>query len=115
MPGGFLSVSASGDQDGIVWVNMPFAENANLAVVRGILRAFSAADVSNGGTGQLWSSEDFGIPADGLGMFAKFCPPTVANGKVYVAAAQQERVDNGVHTKMLPGGDMPALAIYGPK
>jgi hypothetical protein len=94
---------------------MPYAENANLNVVRGVLRAFSATDVSNGAMGQLWSSEDFGIPNDSLGMFAKFCPPTVANGKVYVAAAQQERVVNGQRTKMLPGGNMPALAIYGPK
>jgi hypothetical protein len=116
MPGGFLSISADGNKDGtgIVWATMPFADNANLNVVRGVLRAFDASDVSNNANGQLWSSEDENIPADGLGMFAKFCPPTVANGKVYVATFQQERVDNGVHEKM-PGGNLPALAIYGPK
>jgi hypothetical protein len=116
MPGGFLSVSADADKEGtgIVWVTMPFGENANMTVVRGVLRAFDASDVSNGTKGQLWSSEDNAIPTDSLGMFAKFCPPTVANGKVYVATFQQERVDNGIHEKM-PGGDQPALAIYGPK
>ena len=114
MPGGFLSLSADGDKEGtgIVWVTMPYAENANRNVVRGVLRAFDASDVSKG---QLWSSEDEGMPTDSLGMFAKFCPPTVANGKVYVATFQQERVDdNSVNRKML-GGDQPALVIYGLK
>lgn len=116
MPGGFLSVSADADKEGtgIVWVTMPSGQNANMTVVRGVLRAFDASDVSNGSNGQLWSSEDFGIPTDSLGMFAKFCPPTVANGKVYVATFQQERVDNGTHEKM-QGGEQLALAIYGPK
>lgn len=116
MPGGFLSLSADGDRSGtgIVWASMPLAENANFTVVRGVLRAFDASDVSNGSKGQLWSCEDEGIPGNCLGMFAKFCPPTVANGKVYVATFQQERVENGVHEKM-PGGNMPALVIYGPR
>jgi hypothetical protein len=116
MPGGFLSLSADRDKSGtgIVWASMPLAEDANPNVVHGVLRAFDASDVSNGSKGQLWSSEDEGIPADSLGMFAKFCPPTVANGKVYVATFQEERVENGIHEKM-PGGNMPALVIYGPK
>jgi hypothetical protein len=114
MPGGLLSISSDGDRDGtgIVWASMPQAENANSMVVRGVLRAFDASDVSNGSRGQLWSSED--VSSDSVGMFAKFCPPTVANGKVYVASFQQERVTNGVHEKM-PGGRMPALLIYGLK
>ena len=114
MPGGFLTLSANGVNDGIVWANMPLAENANSQVVRGILRAFDASDVSNGSKGQLWSSEDEGIPGDSLGMFAKFCPPTVANGKACVATFQQERVLKGVHYKM-PAGRLPALVIYGLK
>jgi hypothetical protein len=114
MPGGFLSISSDGDKDGtgIVWASMPVAANANFRVVEGVLRAFDASDVSNGSRGQLWSSE--GDPSDSVGMFAKFCPPTVANGKVYVASFQQERVTNGVHEKMA-GGSTPALLIYGPK
>jgi hypothetical protein len=113
MPGGFISISSNGTDanSGIVWVTMPFGANANHEVVLGVLRAFDASDVS---TGQLWSSEDSGIPADRLGMFAKFNPPTVANGKVYVPVFQQERIDNGAHKKM-EGGDKPALVIYGLK
>jgi hypothetical protein len=106
-----VSSNGSDAKSGIVWVTMPFSNNANNEVVLGVLRAFDASDVSKG---QLWSSEDSGVPADRLGMFAKFNPPTVANGKVYVATFQQERIDNGAHKKM-DGGDQPALVIYGLK
>ena len=111
MPGGFLTVSANGttDNTGIVWATMPLASNANLMVVRGVLRAFSASDVS---TGELWDSENTGNNADRLGQFAKFCPPVVANGKVYVATFQQENILEGKHVKATDG-DQPALAIYG--
>ena len=113
MPGGFLTLSANQADaaTGIIWATMPFNFNANMQVVRGALRAFDASDVSKG---QLWSSEDSGVPADSLGWFAKFNPPVVANGKVFVAAFQQERIDNGIHRKA-EGGDQPALAIYGLK
>jgi hypothetical protein len=113
MPGGFITVSSNGTNanSGIVWVTMPFRNNANREVVLGILRAFDASDVSKP---QLWSTEESGDAADRLGMFAKFNPPTVANGKVYVATFQQERIDNGAHKK-LEGGDQPALVIFGPK
>jgi hypothetical protein len=113
MPGGFLTLSAHGTDaaTGIVWATMPFAENANHAVVRGVLRAFDATDVSKG---ELWDSEQSGN--DGLGFFAKYNPPVVANGRVYVAAFQQESVDTNtqIHTRA-PGGLMPALVIYGVK
>ena len=114
MPGGFLSLSANGTADatGIVWATMPYSANANRAVVRGVLRAFDASDVSKP---QLWDSENTGNPNDRLGQFAKFCPPTVANGKVYVAAFQEETIRaDGVHRKRADG-DQPALAIYGSK
>jgi hypothetical protein len=112
MPGGFLSLSAHGDEDGtgILWVSMPYGSSANHNVVRGVLRAFDASDVSRG---ELWDSENTGDGNDRLGQFAKFCPPTIANGKVYMATFQQEAVGNdGVHRKA-QGGDQPALAIYG--
>jgi hypothetical protein len=111
MPGGFLTLSANGTDTttGIVWATMPFAENANRAVVRGVLRAFDATDVSKA---ELWDSEQ--LPANGLGFFAKFNPPVVANGKVFVAAFQQETIETntGIHSKA-QGGLMPALVIYG--
>jgi hypothetical protein len=45
-----------------------------------VLRAFDGLDL----TKELWNSEQ-NAARDRVGMFAKFCPPVVANGKVYLA------------------------------
>ncbi|MBV9011828.1 MAG: hypothetical protein JO272_07210 [Pseudonocardiales bacterium] len=81
MPGGMLTVSANGDQDdsGIIWASHPISENANQAVVPGMVRAIDASNLRH----ELWSSTM--RVTDDIGMLAKFTPPTVANGKVYVA------------------------------
>jgi outer membrane protein assembly factor BamB len=47
----------------------------------GTVYAFDAEDVSK----VLWTSDM--NAADTLGLFAKFCPPTVANGKMYIGTA----------------------------
>jgi len=55
--------------------------------VKGILLALDAQDVSR----TLWTSEQ--TPArDQLGLFAKFSPPTVAGGKVFVATYGDDEV-----------------------
>jgi hypothetical protein len=59
--------------------------------VRGILRALDASDIKKP---ELWNSELHGDERDQLGVFAKFVPPTVANGKVYVATFQREIVED---------------------
>ena len=48
MPGGILSISAQGDQDGtgIVWASHPISDNANQAVVDGMLRALDRPEQS---------------------------------------------------------------------
>jgi outer membrane protein assembly factor BamB len=86
MPGGILVLSSDGNQPGsaIVWSSIPIKDNANRRNVPGILRAFDASDV----TRELWNSEM--NPADQLGYFAKFCAPTVANGRVYMATFAPE-------------------------
>ncbi|MEO8597248.1 MAG: hypothetical protein ABI759_28275 [Candidatus Solibacter sp.] len=78
MPGGFLSVSANGQDNGILWGAVPYKDDAWVEIVRGTLRAFDAA------TMQLLWSTDVDDPADNFD-FAKYVPPTVANGKVYLA------------------------------
>ena len=82
MPGGFLSVSADGGKagTGIVWSSAPYDANANWDTVPGIVRAFDASDLSH----ELWNSK-MNPARDDAGMFAKFCAPTVINGKVYLS------------------------------
>lgn len=80
--GSFFSLSSNGSTDStaILWVNQAAnGANANQAVVTGVLRAFSATDV----TKELWNSEQY--PIDNPGNYAKFNCPTISNGKVYLA------------------------------
>jgi hypothetical protein len=83
MPGAFMSVSSNGATagTGIVWASHPINGNANHETVPGVLQAFDATDV----TRELWNSNMSGI-RDSIGFFAKFVPPTIANGKVYMAS-----------------------------
>jgi len=81
--GGFLSLSANGATagSGILWASVPINGNAVIdAAVPGILYAFDARNVAN----QLWNSQQVAA-RDGNFNFAKYVPPTVANGKVYLA------------------------------
>ncbi len=82
MPGGILSVSANGRKSGtaIVWASHQLGGSANHTSQAGILRAFNAENVSE----ELWNSEQ-NSARDSVGLFAKFVPPTIANGKVYLA------------------------------
>ena len=82
-PGGILALSANGSQagTGILWATIAASGNLyNDATDPGVLYAFDASNVAN----QLWSSTTNAM-RDSFGNFAKFVPPTVANGKVYVA------------------------------
>ncbi len=81
-PGGILSISANGSQGGtgIVWASHQLEGSANEATRSGILCAFNAQNVSR----ELWNSEQ-NSTRDTVGQFAKFSPPTIANGKVYLA------------------------------
>ena len=83
MPGGMLAVSANGATagSGIVWAVVPLDGDANQQRgVKGIVLALDAQDV----TRTLWTSEQF-AQRDRLGLFAKFTPPMVAGGKLFVA------------------------------
>jgi hypothetical protein len=77
-----LSLSANGSQagSGIVWGSGALAGNANQATVAGILRAFDAGDLTH----ELWDSKQ-NAARDDVGNYAKLSPPTIANGKVYLA------------------------------
>ncbi len=80
-PGAILALSANNQdpETGIVWASMPIDESADGAVVPGILRALNADTLQ-----EIWNSQD--VPTrDSVGTFAKFVPPVVTNGKVYMA------------------------------
>ncbi|MDP4283126.1 MAG: discoidin domain-containing protein [Bacteroidota bacterium] len=80
--GSFLSLSSNGSADStaILWVNQAAnGQDAEHAVRPGILRAFSATDV----TKELWNSSQ--NAREDPGNYAKFVCPTVSNGKVYQA------------------------------
>jgi len=80
-PGGILSISANGTNagSGIVWATVNTTSSAGPKTVAGTLHAYNAENVSD----ELWNSDT--VPRDSLGNLAKFVPPTVANGKVYLA------------------------------
>jgi len=93
MPGGMLSVSSAGGASGtgIVWASMPYAGDANQQTVPGILRAFDASNVAV----ELWNSRQ-NESRDDFGNFAKYTPPTIANGKVYLATFSNSLVVYGL-------------------
>jgi hypothetical protein len=83
MPGGMLALSANGRRagTGILWAVVPLDGDANQQRgVKGIVLALDALDVSR----TLWTSEQM-AGRDRLGLFAKFNPPVVAAGKLFVA------------------------------
>jgi hypothetical protein len=81
-PGGILSLSASGAAagSGILWATHQISGDASASTQPGILHAYNAQNVSD----ELWNSEQLSS-RDAVGNFAKYVPPTVANGKVYLA------------------------------
>ncbi|HEV3334750.1 MAG TPA: hypothetical protein VG096_27370 [Bryobacteraceae bacterium] len=91
MPGGFLSISANGSRDGILWGAIPLDSDAWVEIVRGTLRAFDANTLK-----LLWST-DQDDPRDYFD-FAKYVPPTVANGKVYLPTFSDRLNVYGLHS-----------------
>src|SRR5262249_36695923 len=82
-PGGILALSANGDTPGtgVLWAMVSMSGNAlNQLPTPGELYAFDAGNVAT----QLWNS-NINAARDSPGNFAKFVPPLVVNGKVYVA------------------------------
>jgi hypothetical protein len=72
MTGGILSLSANGDHDSVLWAALPLDEDAFIATVRGVLRAFDATTLE-----EIWSTAA-ADPNDRFS-FAKFCPLSVVN------------------------------------
>jgi hypothetical protein len=111
MPGGMLSLSSQGQTNGILWAVVPLDGDANkLRGVKAHLLAIDAQDV----TKTLWTSEQAGA-LDRPGLFAKFVPPTVAGGKLFVATYGDDeplrQYGNGARPQSFPGRYQ--VAVYG--
>jgi len=76
-----LAVSSNGSKSGsgILWTTGPYSGDANETTQPGILRAFDASNLKN----ELWDSKQ-NLSRDDVPFYAKFNPPTIANGKVYL-------------------------------
>jgi hypothetical protein len=117
MPGGLLGVSSNGTTPGtgIVWAVVPANGDANSCRgVKGMLMAFDAEDV----TKELWRSQrkDAGNSdtKDSFGLLARFNPPTIANGRVFVGTAgDAEPLGRYGGPRPAPGPPNYYLAVYG--
>jgi len=79
-PGGILTLSANGDTPGtgVLWATVS-------AGGTDALHAFDAGNVAR----ELWNSK-MAATLDSFGNFAKFVPPLVANGRVYLATSSKQ-------------------------
>jgi outer membrane protein assembly factor BamB len=88
-----LSISANGStaDTGILWATRPISGASNPGPTAGILYAFDGSSLS-----ELWDSQQ-NSARDALGNWAKFNPPTIGNGKVYVATFSGQLVVYGLN------------------
>jgi hypothetical protein len=87
-PGGILALSANGEASGsgVLWATIATSGDAkNNPPVPGALVAFDAENVAR----ELWNSATTQTH-DGYGNLAKFVPPLIADGKVFVATASNQ-------------------------
>ena len=108
MPGAILSLSANRNKSGtgIVWATHPFDDDAIHKVVTGIVRAFDAVTLK-----EIWNTKM--VPErDDIGLFAKFTPPTIANGKLYMASFSNEVSVYGISKWVETPAISPASGSY---
>jgi outer membrane protein assembly factor BamB len=89
-PGAMLSLSANGSRDGILWAAIHATGDSWHESRPGVLHAYDADDIRH----ELWNSLE--LPTrDDCGEYSKMAPPTVANGRVYLASFGDENVGTG--------------------
>ncbi len=112
-PGAMLSLSANGGRDGILWAAIHATGDSWHESRPGILHAYDADDIRH----ELWNSLE--LPArDDCGEYSKMAPPTIANGRVYLASFGNENVGTGqfcVYGLLPAKGDTKLAAATGGK
>jgi outer membrane protein assembly factor BamB len=89
-PGAMLSLSANGGKDGILWAAIHATGDSWHESRPGVLHAYDANDIRR----ELWNSLE--SPArDDCAEYSKMAPPTIANGKVYLASFGTENIGTG--------------------
>jgi outer membrane protein assembly factor BamB len=96
-PGAMLSLSANGARDGILWAAIHATGDSWHESRPGVLHAYDADDIRR----ELWNSLEVSA-RDDCGEYSKMAPPTIANGRVYLASFGTENVGTG------------QLCVYGP-
>ncbi len=89
-PGAMLSLSANGSKDGILWAAVQASGDAHHESRPGILHAYEADNVLH----ELWNSLQDSA-RDDCNNYSKMAPPTVANGKVYLASFGTKNTGSG--------------------
>src|ERR1700722_1094446 len=103
-PGAMMSLSADGNKDGILWASIHASGDSWHESRPGVLHAFDADDITH----ELWNSLE--EPSrDDCNNYAKTAPPTIANGKVYLASFGTRNTGSGQLCVygLLPGGPAP--------
>lgn len=110
-PGAMLSLSSNGGTNGILWAAIHASGDSWHESRPGILHAFDADDIRN----ELWNSLQ--VPErDDCGGYSKMAPPTIANGKVYLASFGRENIGTGqlcVYGTLGPSGTAKPAAPLG--
>ena len=103
-PGAMLSISANGDQDGILWAAIHHVGDSWHTSQPGILYAYDANDINS----ELWNSLDY-ASRDDCGEYSKMAPPTIANGKVFLSSFGTKNTGTGQLCVygLLPNGPVP--------
>ena len=110
-PGGILTLSANGEAhgSGIIWATVASSGDAeDNPPAPGELHAFDAENVAV----ELWNSA-MNPARDNYGNFAKFVPPLVANGRVYVATASNQVAVYGLGSTLPPNCSSPPPVLMG--
>jgi outer membrane protein assembly factor BamB len=100
-PGGMVTISSNGTvaDTGVLWALLPTSGDAWHSTAPGALYAFDATNIGN----VLWNSNSDGTPLTPLGTYAKFSPPTVANGNVYCASFPSSTAEGATGELMVYG------------
>lgn len=89
-PGAMLSLSANGGRDGILWAAIHASGDSWHETRPGILHAYDADDIHH----ELWNSwQNRG--RDDCDGYSKMAPPTIANGRVFLASFGKENNGSG--------------------